>query len=92
VNRGLVYDASCPASQPVQAGVESVRWRLQLQKQQAPQLNKNVPDPYFPGVPRTDGEKRDNILSNLSEISAVSVAAEKFRLWCYHGITYDKSC
>jgi hypothetical protein len=46
------------------------------EKQQAPQLNKNVPDHESLLSWRTKyREKRDSILSNLSEISAVSVAA-----------------
>ncbi len=62
-----------PASQQLQCGKRALGIEEEGQavattkeQQQAPQLNKNVPDPYFP-----DREKR----SNLSEISAVSVAA-----------------
>jgi hypothetical protein len=46
-----------PASQPVQCGKRALGIEEEGQavattkeKQQAPQLNKNVPDTYFPGV------------------------------------------
>ena len=48
---------SGPASQPVQCGKRALGIEEEGQavattkeQQQAPQLNKNVPDPYFPGV------------------------------------------
>jgi hypothetical protein len=70
-----------PASQPMQCGKRALGKEEERkavattkEKQQAPQLIKNVPGPSFPGVLSTV-KRGTNVLSNLSEISAVSVVA-----------------